>query len=220
MVCKTHLKDYSLLVCPSCLKNLPYNKKYCRVCAVPLDTVYGDDICINCKGKRKPVTGSIAPFIYKDDIRKAVIALKFHRKNYLADTFASFIFMEMKRQNIEGDIISFVPIHFIRKGMRGYNQSELIAKSLSKITGLPVLSLIRKAKNTKPLSRMKFKERKEAVKNVYSPKKRVKLRGERIILVDDVITTGSTVGECTKILKKMGAGKVFACAFAATAVNN
>ncbi len=216
MVCSADLYDYKLLVCPQCTKTLPFNSHCCNVCGMPLDSVYGENICISCKGKKKAVSLTLAPFIYKDEIRKAIISLKFYRKSYLAATLASFIFIEILRKNITGDIITFVPIHFLRKSKRGYNQSQLIAKSLSEITGIVVMPLLKKTKNTKPLSKMNKKQRGEAVKNVFVPKKNNQLHGETIILVDDVITTGSTTGECAKILKKMGAGEIIVCAVAAT----
>lgn len=216
MVCGRFLNDYKLLVCPECVKALPFNTHYCSVCGAPIDSVYGDEVCFDCKGKRKTISRTIVPFIYKEAIRKAIISFKFYRKSYLAATFASFIFIEMKRKDIKGDIICFVPIHFLRKGGRGYNQSELIANELSKITDISVVPLIKKIKNTKPLSKLNKKERQIAVKNIYKPQKKQKLSGENIILVDDVITTGSTTKECARILKQMGAGKVIVCAVAVT----
>lgn len=216
MVCGTLLSDYKFLVCPKCTKTLPFNSHCCKVCGIPIDSVYGENICTSCKGKRKAVSLTLAPFVYKDEIRKAIISLKFYRKTYLAATLASFIFIEIKRKNITGDIITFVPIHFLRKSKRGYNQSQFIAKSLSEMTAIPLMPLLKKTRNTKPLSKMNKKQRMEAVKNVFEPIKGKKLNGEKIILVDDVITTGSTTGECAKTLKKMGAGEIIVCAAAAT----
>lgn len=102
-----------------------------------------------------------------------------------------------------------VPIHNDRKRKRGYNQSELIAKEIGKKLDIPVISnCLVKIKNVVPQSTLNKEQRKQNIKGVYQVKKEETIKGKRIVLVDDIFTTGSTLEECSKMLKQAGASKI------------
>ncbi len=102
-----------------------------------------------------------------------------------------------------------MPIHKIRKKQRGYNQSALIAKDLAKnIEGLKYENVLKKTVNNKMQSSLSKKERIENVKNVYEVKAREIILNKRVILFDDIYTTGATANECKKVLKENGAKDV------------
>ncbi len=102
-----------------------------------------------------------------------------------------------------------MPIHKIRKRQRGYNQSVLIARDLAKnIEGLKYENVLKKTVNNKKQSSLSKKERIENVKNVYEVKSREIILNKRVILFDDIYTTGATVNECKKVLKENGAKDV------------
>ncbi|NMB98546.1 MAG: ComF family protein [Clostridiaceae bacterium] len=109
----------------------------------------------------------------------------------------------------EFDMIISVPLHKEREKERGYNQACLVSKELSRIMKLPEISdiLIRK-KNTSPQSLLHGEERSDNIKNAFEVADINKVKGKKILLVDDVLTTGSTVNECSRTLKKAGAVKV------------
>lgn len=112
------------------------------------------------------------------------------------------------------DLVTWVPIHPRKLKLRGYNQAELLAKALSFNLGLPCMDLLSKKKETKPQSKLNREERLKNILGVFEPKPSIMVFGKRILLVDDVITTGATASECARVLKKMGAEKVYVLALA------
>ncbi len=151
-------------------------------------------------------------FKYKNEIRNLILDYKFRDKSYLYESFAKII---TKNEKICGilekyDIIIPVPIHKKRKKQRGYNQSELVARQISK--NIANLQLENKAfikiKNNKPQSTLNKKQRKQNVKNVYKLENKGKIENKNIVLFDDIYTTGNTANEIAKILKQNGANKI------------
>ena len=151
-------------------------------------------------------------FKYKNEIRNLILDYKFRDKSYLYELFAKII---TKNEKICGilekyDIIIPVPIHKKRKKQRGYNQSELVARQISK--NIANLQLENKAfikiKNNKPQSTLSKKQRKQNVKNVYKLENKGKIENKNIVLFDDIYTTGNTANEIAKILKQNGANKI------------
>ena len=151
-------------------------------------------------------------FKYKNEIRNLILDYKFRDKSYLYELFAKII---TKNEKICGilekyDIIIPVPIHKKRKKQRGYNQSELVARQISK--NIANLQLENKAfikiKNNKPQSKLNKKQRKQNVKNVYKLENKGKIENKNIVLFDDIYTTGNTANEIAKILKQNGANKI------------
>ena len=144
-------------------------------------------------------------FQYKELIRKLIIQYKFNNKSYLYKTFCEFIVKNKKAFDFikSYDIIVAVPIHRKRMRERGYNQSELIAKELAKIEQIKCYKdVLIKIKNNKPQSTLSENSRKENVKNVYKLINQEKINNKKVLLFDDVYTTGATATECIKELKK------------------
>ncbi len=112
------------------------------------------------------------------------------------------------------DVITYVPLHKIRQKERGYNQSELLARELSYLLELPLECLLVKTKNNPPQHTTDAKHRSENVKNVYKVKDEARIENRRILLIDDIITTGNTLGECARMLKLAKAEKVCCATFA------
>lgn len=151
-------------------------------------------------------------FEYKDKIRNLILDYKFNEKSYLYKLFSKII---IKNEKICGilkkyDIITPVPIHKKRKKQRGYNQSELIAKQIAlNIQNLKYENdILQKIKNTLPQSSLTKKQRKENVKNVYKLVNKEKIKNKKIIIFDDIYTTGSTLNAISKILKENGAKEI------------
>lgn len=151
-------------------------------------------------------------FEYKDKVRNLILDYKFNDKSYLYKLFSKII---IKNEKICGilkkyDIIIPVPIHKKRKQKRGYNQSELITKEISK--KIPNLihenKAIQKIKNNTEQSSLSKEQRKQNVKDVYKILNKEKMQNKNIVLLDDIYTTGNTVNEISKILKQNGANKI------------
>ncbi len=156
-------------------------------------------------------------FVEETPIQSAIHSLKYNGKFkvgiYLGETAGKLIAEPVK--NWEADFLLPVPLFHAKKAERGYNQSFYIAKGFSKILKLPVNSrIIKRTRYTQTQTALNFEERKENMLNAFETKHRKKIKGSKIILVDDVITTGSTVRECGRVLKLHGAEKVFALSVA------
>lgn len=150
---------------------------------------------------------------YDGEFRNNILAYKFSEKSYMYKTFAKLILKNEKICRIikSYDIIIPVPIHKERKKDRGYNQSELIAKEIAKnVKEIKYVNPLIKIKNNERQSLLKKEERKQNVKNVYQIQNRQIIEGKRIVLFDDIYTTGSTVDECAKVLRQNGAKDIIA----------
>ena len=154
---------------------------------------------------------SLHIFKYEDIIRKMLVEYKFQEKSYLYKTFSKII---LKNEKICGkfkkyDIIIPVPIHKKRRLVRGYNQTELIAKEIAKNTNLRIENqVLFKHKNIVSQSELNKSNRKQNVKNAFIIKDEEKVKNKKVLIFDDIYTTGSTANECSKILKNAGASKI------------
>lgn len=158
-------------------------------------------------------------FIFEKDkvIQKVLHSYKYENKIYVGKFLGDLIYYNLDKfiKTWDADLIIPVPLHPLKKAERGYNQSYHIAKQVAKNLNLPIdnKSLKRKV-YTQTQTKMNLAERKENVKNAFIIKDAKKLSGKKIILIDDVITTGATISECAKVLKGNGAIKVFALSVA------
>lgn len=187
----------------------------CGIC----DKICKDDICPKCELKLKEISKfkidnyknrnfkkHLYIFRYDGIIKNRLIDYKFNGKPYIYKTFVNFIIKNKKACRFlkSYDIIIPVPIHKNRKIKRGYNQSALIAKELAKnFSNINYIdNVLTKKKNNKPQSSKNKEERYKNVNNVYYLKNEQKIYDKKVLVLDDIYTTGATVNECTKVLKK------------------
>ncbi len=156
----------------------------------------------------EPVDEAAAGILYNDAAADMIHRFKYYGCRYLGKSLSSFITLP---DNWQADMIIPVPLHSARLKERGYNQSLILAEHLSMRCGVPVKAdLLKRIRNTLMQSLTSREERRENVKDAFRASDRC--AGMRIILVDDVITTGSTAEECVKALKAAGADKVYVIA--------
>ena len=144
-------------------------------------------------------------FKYEGQIRKLILDYKFNEKSYLYLTFVNFLLKNKKIfENIKNyDTIIPVPISKKRKKTRGYNQSLLIARKIAEQTDLELMNnCLVKTKNIIEQSKLNKEDRIQNIQGVYELKSKQLIENKKIILIDDIYTTGSTVNECSKILKQ------------------
>ena len=150
-------------------------------------------------------------FKYKGLIRRLIIDYKFQEKSYLYKTIVNFLLKDKKMFEIikSYDTIVPVPISRKRKKTRGYNQSYLIAKDLANIIGIKLENrVLFKTKNIIEQSKLNKEERLENIKGVYEIRNTKRIINKKILLFDDIYTTGSTVNECCRMLKKANPDKI------------
>ena len=150
-------------------------------------------------------------FKYEGEVRKLILDYKFNNKSYIYLTFVNFLLKNEKIfENIKKyDKIITVPISKKRLKTRGYNQSYLIAKEIAKRTNLELVNnCLIKTKNIVEQSKLNKEERKQNIQGVYELKNKKLVKNKKILLIDDIYTTGSTVNECSKILMQGNPKKI------------
>ena len=201
-------------LCDHCAEEINFIKQpYCYKCGHPLQEENTKEkmLCAGClKNKRSFYRLSRSAVIYDSSSKNIILSFKFFDRTENANLLAAMLKIAGKDIFSEGaDWIVPVPLHYTRLIKRKYNQSALLAQKLSEMTAIPYnnLALVRSRK-TKPQVEVSGKERITNVKNAFSIKDSAPIKGKRIILIDDIITTGSTVKECALVLKKAGAKSV------------
>ena len=198
--------------CLACWRSLAFlGEPCCALCGLPFE--YGGEeeaLCGRCLADPPPFDRLRAAVAYGEVSRQVALKLKYSGRPGLAETLAHFMLRHVGEG--EGDALLVpVPLHRWRIWKRGYNQAALIASSLSRRTGLPAgLDLLRRIRATPPLRGLGRRERALAVRGAFKvPKEaRPSLAGRRIILVDDVYTSGATASACARALKRSGARSV------------
>jgi ComF family protein len=202
--------------CGDCWPRLRFiSAPQCGSCGRPLgaDRTHLEQdqlICGPCLAEPPPHDGIRAVAIYDDLSRRIALRLKHAGRIGLAKLIAAQLLRQMP--DLEEDwLLVPVPLHRWRLWRRGFNQSQLIASQLAHMHGTAISAdALLRTKATPPLKNMTLRQRKEAVKNVFAvnPKKAGQLSGRKIMLVDDVYTSGATSHACVKVLKKAGASRV------------
>lgn len=164
---------------------------------------------------------AVAPFYYEGYIRDSILRFKFHGMQSYAQQYAAWMKVWITDE-LEGkyDMISWTPCGPKRKRSRGFDQSELLARTLSEVLGVPCIQTLKKIRDTKKQSNMpNAAARRGNVLGVYRAVEPERFRGKKILLVDDVLTTGATMSECGKTLRIAGSGELVCAAVAVVRSN-
>ena len=196
-------------VCGIC--NKICKKHLCKECKIDLKKYEINEI-ENVKGdKSKYYDYQVKTFKYKGKVRSKIIDYKFNEKSYMYSTFQKMITKNEKIYSFlkKYDIILYVPMFKRQEHKRGYNQTYLIAKEIGKTLGIPIeKSNLIKIKDTKKQSTLTKEERKTNVKDAFVIKKPERIVNKKVILFDDIFTTGNTANECSKVIKMAGAREI------------
>ena len=206
-------KILQLLYPPKCV--------LCRKLLQPQET----DLCAQCRADTPEVTGVKRKFphlanwtalwYYEGSVRASILRYKFHHARHYAPAYGRLLGMKLLQEIPEGfDAVTWVPTGTIRKFFRGYDQAQLLAKAVGKELGCEPVKLLKKLRNTPPQSGINDAAKRRAnVLAAYAVTQPV--TGQRILLLDDVITTGATTSECAKTLQIAGAKEIYCAAVAA-----
>lgn len=196
----------------------------CRRLLEPQET----DLCHNCR-KTAPefkfpkknisfVAGWTAVWYYKEQVRHSLHRFKFYNARSNAQAYGRLLAMRLLQEDrADFDILTWVPLSPLRRFQRGYDQGQLLAQAVGKALNRPVTSTLRKWRHTPPQSNIKDSSARRAnVLGAYRVVSPELIRGKRILLLDDIITTGATVSECARVLLTAGAKEIRCAAVAAT----
>lgn len=187
----------------------------CGKCGKPVLSLVPE--CRECEGKRFYVKNLRSVGRYDGNLKQVILSLKYSSAFKAAD----YLGKKMARLDIdcqgENDlIISFIPIKRTKQAFRGYNQAELLARSLAKQLNLPVVRLLVKVKHTRDQSGLTKTERKQNLRDAFLCTNSRKVEGKTIILVDDVYTSGNTMNEAARTLLCSGASEIIGLTAART----
>jgi len=216
-ICQKPLKDEEILVCGNCFKGLPFIKIYCSRCGNPLEEALIDYLlnksisyCSYCERQKFYFDKVFIVFSYKSPISDWINEIKFGKDFVLAYKLGILLKQIMKEKLPEVDLIIPLPLSLKRLRERGFNQSFLITWGF--LGKKPFDKFLHRILHTKPQAELSQKERWKNVKNAFLAKDEVKEKS--ILIIDDVMTTGATLNEASKALKRKGADKVYVLALA------
>ena len=203
------LYPWKCVFCESVLKDTDI----CRECEEKLPYTVGD----SAMQKFPFIDKCVSPLYYKDKVRASVHLYKFGGCSAYSRRYAALM-SDCVENNLDCrgiDVISWIPLSKKRLRQRGYDQARLLAEEIAAKTGLPCRQLLQKVKNNSAQSLTRdAKQRRENVAGVYALDDGADVSGLRILLVDDVVTTGATMSEAARILRKAGAKAVYGAALA------
>lgn len=210
-----------LLFCQSCFDGFSkIISPLCPVCGKPFASeVEEDHFCEDCLRKRPFYDAARAPYCYEGGIMEAIHQFKYAGKSHLAQSLGPLLTSFARRwmNKTDGYLMMPVPLHPRKLRERGFNQSLLLARYAAPLLGteLDFLSL-RRIRYTQPQTGLKSEERRKNVRKAFEITDKKALKGRTIFLVDDVTTTGNTLNECARILKRAGSKEVFCLVLAMT----
>ncbi len=199
------------LVCPSCKKKLHYIKEpKCKKCGKELDK-QEQEYCIDCQRFSHSFDKGEAVFVYDPVMKRSISMFKYHNRR----EYARFYAREMEShcrgfiERCAPDVIMPVPVHPIKRRQRGFNQAELVAKELGKMLQIPVVTdyLVRIEKTT-PQKELTRQQRKANLRKAFAVRKKG-VSYKRVLLIDDIYTTGSTLDALSELLKENHSKNVF-----------
>lgn len=203
--CKEGLPSFPYLTCAGCRRRVPDGRT-----------------CEDCRPSVR-LAGLIAPLPYGSrPVREAILALKYHGVGQyakaLAEVSAAYLVSQTPPLPVftqTQTLVVPVPLWRERFKERGFNQAELIAARITEAIEIPLVSLLIRVRDTKPQTEIESKkERRENVAHAFALARPVSLKGKTILLVDDVYTTGATMAECARVLRRAGAKEVWGVAIA------
>ncbi len=195
--------------CKDCETALPkIEEARCAHCG--RKTAYFTERCDSCSGRETYFEKARSVYEYDGSVKKLIPDLKYEGKKYIAEIFGNVLSELYFESGFDCDFCVFVPMSDERATSRGYNHALLIAKEFSRLSGVPLRrDVIVKSRETIQQMRLSREERQENLKGSFAIKNRKEIIGKRVLLIDDVMTTGATAESVCGLLIKNGASSVF-----------
>src|SRR6266566_5687444 len=213
-ICGTSIRAAEYL-CDQCeTKAVRIVAPFCQKCSEPFDgALTGVFTCANCAHRTIYFDAAVAAYRGRGIVRQIIHEFKYGRQIHLRHLVGRWLNSALDDERLRQshfDVIVPVPLHPARQRERGFNQASLLAELLSAETSIPVKPLLERTRYTTTQTALDRSERMENLHNAFRLRKNADVRGLRVLLVDDVLTTGSTLNECARILKRASAFSVHA----------
>lgn len=198
--------DTRYRLCAGCGEDMPFIKdKICLVCGAPIRNEA--DYCNRCRNTESVFKYNRSALSYDKGAKKLILSLKYGKKRYIAATLGAMMADTYLKMRMDGEIIVPVPMSESELKARGFNQSELLAEEIGKRLDIPVLPALVKNRDTAAQKNLGRKEREKNLSGAFACVFK-EVYGRKILLVDDVFTTGATANECARVLLKARAKEV------------
>ena len=213
-ICREHVRAGEYL-CNACeAKIVRIVPPFCDRCSEPfegsIDTAF---TCANCAHRTIHFDTAVATYRGRGIVRDVIHEFKYNRQIHLRHLVARWLRAALDDERLrdqEFDVIVPVPLHAARQRERGFNQASLLAELLSAETSISCIRLLKRVRYTTTQTALDRSERMENLHNAFRLRKNTDVRGLRVLLIDDVLTTGSTLSECARVLRHAGAKSVHA----------
>jgi competence protein ComFC len=193
-------------ICPDC--KLEFNRSFCQKCGTAMDNM--SDYCQDCKEYKPHYAAARSVLVYEGNAQKLIRDYKYGAIKYLSEPLGQLMSDYFSNLNWKTDLIVPAPMSRERLKERGFNQSLLLAQAVAKNHNIPLKDdILIKIKNTPYQARLTRKERFEQVKGAFVAQENADLKNKKILLIDDVMTTGATCDELSRILLKHKAREVY-----------
>lgn len=205
--------------CSDCWGKINFiSKPYCKLCGYSLGlSILEGMTCGRCFRSKPSYDLSRSLMQFNEHSKKVIHAFKYHDKTGLARIFARLLCQRYELDIKDIDIIVFVPMHRIKRLFRMYNQAQILAKEIAAMLNKPLEhNVLIKSKWTKSQASLSKVEREKNLRNSIKFNSKYNIKDKKILLVDDVMTTGTTINKCTKLLKQAGASSVYVVTIAMT----
>jgi ComF family protein len=210
--------NHAVEICPRCYQKLPFNDCSCPVCALPLPKAGGvRTLCGRCLKKLPLYDYCYSLFRYEGEVIQLVHQLKFRDKisyaRSIGELLCNCLQAEIERAADRPDCLLPVPLHNTRLRQRGYNQSIEIARVIARKLAIPIeFDLVQRQRHTQAQSGLNASQRRKNIRNAFRVSSAVNY--EHILIIDDVVTTGATINELARLLKRHGVARVGVLSFA------
>lgn len=198
-------------LCKECVPKVSFiTQPVCMRCGKPLESDI-EEFCHDCTGKSFYFKRGVAAFSYSKAMKHSMYGFKYNNRREYGDFYAHTIWEKSGHiiDNWNCDALIPVPLHSKRQRKRGYNQATVLAKSLAGYLKLPVdEDILKRVKNTSPQKALEAKERKNNIEKAFQTSVNG-IKYKKVILVDDIYTTGATIDECAKVLREAGVFEVY-----------
>ncbi len=207
--------DQSEYLCAKCAQKAPRIKPpFCAKCSEPFPGAISESFaCANCSHRTLHFESAVCAYRSRGIVRKIVHEFKYGKQAHLQHPVADWLVETLDDPRLQGrrfDVIVPVPLHPARQRERGFNQAELLAQLLSARAGVPFRTALQRIRYTTTQTAFDRTERMENLHDAFRLRKNADVRGSRVLLIDDILTTGSTLSECARVLKANGALSVHA----------
>jgi ComF family protein len=201
-------------LCAECWRSLTFlGPPQCRLCGYPLPHALPEaPLCGECAREAPAYDRARAALRYDDGARRLILAFKHADRTDVAPAFGTWLARAGTELLAEAELIAPVPLHRFRLLKRGYNQAAILARALARATSLPLIpDLLQRRRATASQQGLSGRARLENVTVAafrVHPWQRRRVEGRAVVLIDDVLTTGATVGACARVLRRAGASRV------------